>query len=172
MDSLAVTCWWTLELDKNWQGKWSAVVNWGRRALVKRFFNKYKSTSTREVRQIPKSSKRGETYLSLRPLRRNVYRNGTLPQQFNERYSYYYKEFLKSRIRITEFEAKCYVIQLIEGLEYLHRQGIVHRDIKLGNVFLSNKMQVKIGDFGLSAKVSHNRERRFTTCGTPNYIAP
>lgn len=33
-------------------------------------------------------------------------------------------------------------------------------------------MQVKIGDFGLSAKITHNRQRRFTTCGTPNYIAP
>ena len=51
-------------------------------------------------------------------------------------------------------------------------KGIVHRDIKLGNVFLNHKMQVKIGDFGLSAKLIHHRDRRYTTCGTPNYIAP
>lgn len=62
--------------------------------------------------------------------------------------------------------------QLVDGLEYLHGKGIVHRDMKLGNVFLNSKMQVKIGDFGLSAKLQHPRERRFTTCGTPNYIAP
>jgi polo-like kinase 1 len=61
---------------------------------------------------------------------------------------------------------------LIDGLEYLHKIGIVHRDIKLGNVFLNNKMQVKIGDFGLSAKLDNPRQRRYTTCGTPNYIAP
>ena len=66
-------------------------------------------------------------------------------------------EFIKSRIRITEFESKCYLHQLIEGLEYLHGKGIVHRDMKLGNVFLNSKMQVKIGDFGLSAKLQHHR---------------
>ena len=33
-------------------------------------------------------------------------------------------------------------------------------------------MQVKIGDFGLSTKVKSTKERRYTTCGTPNYIAP
>ncbi len=48
----------------------------------------------------------------------------------------------------------------------------MHRDIKLGNIFLNYKMQVKIGDFGLSTKLKSHRDRRFTTCGTPNYIAP
>lgn len=33
-------------------------------------------------------------------------------------------------------------------------------------------MEVKIGDFGLSTRLNHPRERRYTTCGTPNYIAP
>jgi serine/threonine protein kinase len=33
-------------------------------------------------------------------------------------------------------------------------------------------MEVKIGDFGLSTKLKGQREKRFTTCGTPNYIAP
>ena len=78
---------------------------------------------------------------------------------------------MKARVRLTEFEARYYIGQLIEGVGYLHSIGVVHRDLKLGNVFLDGKMQVKIGDFGLSAKV-RPRERRFTTCGTPNYIAP
>jgi serine/threonine protein kinase len=64
------------------------------------------------------------------------------------------------------------LLQLVDGLEYLHGEGILHRDIKLGNVFLNHKMQVKIGDFGLSVKMAHPKDRRYTTCGTPNYIAP
>jgi polo-like kinase 1 len=48
----------------------------------------------------------------------------------------------------------------------------VHRDIKLGNLFLSFKMEVKIGDFGLSRELKNGKEKRFTMCGTPNYIAP
>jgi polo-like kinase 1 len=49
---------------------------------------------------------------------------------------------------------------------------VVHRDLKLGNMFLTNKMQVKIGDFGLAAKLDFEGERKRTVCGTPNYIAP
>lgn len=63
-------------------------------------------------------------------------------------------------------------MQIVNGLEYLHRNNILHRDIKLGNIFLNYKMEVKIGDFGLSTRLKSHRERRFTTCGTPNYIAP
>ena len=49
---------------------------------------------------------------------------------------------------------------------------VVHRDLKLGNLFLTDKMQVKVGDFGLAAKLDFEGERRRTFCGTPNYIAP
>lgn len=50
--------------------------------------------------------------------------------------------------------------------------NILHRDIKLGNLFLNMKMEVKIGDFGLSRQLKQAKQRRYTTCGTPNYIAP
>lgn len=79
---------------------------------------------------------------------------------------------MRNRVRLTEFEARCYLRQLTHGLDYLHGRGIVHRDIKLGNIFLTSRMQVKIGDFGLSTRLENHRQRRFTTCGTPNYIAP
>ena len=49
---------------------------------------------------------------------------------------------------------------------------VVHRDLKLGNMFLTDKMHVKIGDFGLAAKLDFEGERKRTVCGTPNYIAP
>jgi polo-like kinase 1 len=44
--------------------------------------------------------------------------------------------------------------------------------LKLGNLFLSDKMEVKLGDFGLAAKLEFDSEKRHTICGTPNYIAP
>jgi polo-like kinase 1 len=44
--------------------------------------------------------------------------------------------------------------------------------LKLGNLFLTDKMQLKVGDFGLAAKVVFEGAKKRTICGTPNYIAP
>lgn len=59
----------------------------------------------------------------------------------------------------------------MQGISYLHANGIVHRDIKLENILLDGNGNVKIGDFGVSKKVGHN-ELLFEQCGTPAYIAP
>ena len=57
-------------------------------------------------------------------------------------------------------------------MKYLHSHRVIHRDLKLGNLFLNDKMEVKIGDFGLATKLEFDGERKRTICGTPNYIAP
>ena len=49
---------------------------------------------------------------------------------------------------------------------------MIHRDLKLGNLFLNENLQVKLGDMGLSTKLENADERKKTICGTPNYIAP
>ena len=49
---------------------------------------------------------------------------------------------------------------------------MIHRDLKLGNLFLTENLEIRIGDFGLAAKLNSDHERRKTMCGTPNYIAP
>jgi len=54
----------------------------------------------------------------------------------------------------------------------MHSNRVIHRDLKLGNLFLNDKMEIKIGDFGLAAKLEFDGERKKTFCGTPNYIAP
>lgn len=81
-------------------------------------------------------------------------------------------ELLKRRKRLTELEVQCYLLQIIGAMKYLQKNRVIHRDLKLGNLFLSEKMEVKLGDFGLASKLSFDGERRQTICGTPNYIAP
>lgn len=54
----------------------------------------------------------------------------------------------------------------------MHSNRVIHRDLKLGNLFLTDKMEIKVGDFGLAAKIEFEGERKRTICGTPNYIAP
>ena len=62
--------------------------------------------------------------------------------------------------------------QMFEGLFFIHNNKIIHRDLKLGNVFLNDNLECKIGAFGLATKVDYDGERKKTLCGTPNYIAP
>jgi serine/threonine protein kinase len=59
---------------------------------------------------------------------------------------------------------------VIEGIDYFHQNGIVHRDIKLENVFLSGTSEVKIADFGLNKVFKgQGAEALKTCCGTPGY---
>ncbi|XP_050824565.1 serine/threonine-protein kinase PLK1 [Gopherus flavomarginatus] len=81
-------------------------------------------------------------------------------------------ELHKRRKALTEPEARYYLRQTILGCQYLHGNQVIHRDLKLGNLFLNDDMEVKIGDFGLATKVEYDGERKKTLCGTPNYIAP
>ncbi|XP_029007396.1 serine/threonine-protein kinase PLK1 isoform X2 [Betta splendens] len=81
-------------------------------------------------------------------------------------------ELHKRRKAVTEPEARYYMTHLLNGVQYLHNNKVIHRDLKLGNVFLNDDMEVKIGDFGLATKIEFDGERKKTLCGTPNYIAP
>jgi polo-like kinase 1 len=81
-------------------------------------------------------------------------------------------ELIRRRKRLTEIELQCYILQIISALKYLHAHKVIHRDIKLGNLFMSDKMEIKLGDFGLATKLEFDGERKRTICGTPNYIAP
>lgn len=54
----------------------------------------------------------------------------------------------------------------------MHFNKVIHRDLKLGNLFLNDKMEIKLGDFGLATKLDYDDQKKKTICGTPNYIAP
>uniref|UniRef100_A0A671NLA0 Serine/threonine-protein kinase PLK n=1 Tax=Sinocyclocheilus anshuiensis TaxID=1608454 RepID=A0A671NLA0_9TELE len=79
---------------------------------------------------------------------------------------------LKARKVLTESEVRYYLRQIVSGLKYLHEQEILHRDLKLGNFFINESMELKVGDFGLAAKLEPIENRRRTICGTPNYLSP
>ncbi|KAM0437505.1 hypothetical protein ACHAPT_001869 [Fusarium lateritium] len=85
-------------------------------------------------------------------------------------------DMVKRRKGITEPEVRFYSVQIAGAIKYMHSKGIIHRDLKMGNIFLDSRMNAKIGDFGLAALLVTGRDmhtiRRTTLCGTPNYIAP
>jgi polo-like kinase 1 len=81
-------------------------------------------------------------------------------------------EMVKRRKRLKEIEVQCYTLQIVRALKYIHNHRIIHRDLKLGNLFLTSKLELKLGDFGLAAKLEYDGQKRKTLCGTPNYIAP
>ena len=81
-------------------------------------------------------------------------------------------ELQKRRKTVTEIEARYFLKQIMEAVNYLHEKNIIHRDLKLGNIFVNENMNLKLGDFGLATTIEYNGERKKTLCGTPNYIAP
>ncbi|KAF9235534.1 kinase-like domain-containing protein [Melanogaster broomeanus] len=81
-------------------------------------------------------------------------------------------DMLRCRRRFTEPEARFFVVQIIGACHYMHTHQVIHRDLKLGNLFLDSNMNIKVGDFGLAALIENPGERKKTICGTPNYIAP
>lgn len=55
-------------------------------------------------------------------------------------------ELHKRRKALTEPEARYYLRQIVLGCQYLHQNRVIHRDLKLGNLFLNEDLEVKIGE--------------------------
>lgn len=75
---------------------------------------------------------------------------------------------------LTEQNCKCLFYQITLAVQYLHSEGITHRDLKPDNILLANddiETVVKLTDFGLS-KFLHEYTVMKTICGTPQYVAP
>ncbi|GIY23983.1 hypothetical protein CEXT_166861 [Caerostris extrusa] len=81
-------------------------------------------------------------------------------------------EMHKRRKTLTVPEVRYFMRQIVLACKYMHDNKVIHRDLKLGNLFINDDMEIKVGDFGLATRINHDGERKKTLCGTPNYIAP
>uniref|UniRef100_H3D9S9 non-specific serine/threonine protein kinase n=1 Tax=Tetraodon nigroviridis TaxID=99883 RepID=H3D9S9_TETNG len=73
---------------------------------------------------------------------------------------------------LTEPQIKVVCRQMLEALTYLHSMKIIHRDLKAGNILLMLDGDIKLADFGVSAKNNKTLQRRDSFIGTPYWMAP
>lgn len=83
-------------------------------------------------------------------------------------------EFMRRRKDIDGKESFSIFSQIISGLHFLHSNGVVHRDLKPGNILLSDEgKHVKIGDFGLATLIeAGDGQTSRQKVGTPDYMGP
>ncbi|XP_011204222.2 serine/threonine-protein kinase 10 isoform X1 [Bactrocera dorsalis] len=73
---------------------------------------------------------------------------------------------------LTEPQIAYVCRHMTEGLNFLHNNKVIHRDLKAGNVLLTMEGGVKLADFGVSAKNKHTLQKHDTFIGTPYWMAP
>ena len=74
--------------------------------------------------------------------------------------------------QVAEIQAIGVGIQVAQGLQAAHQKGLIHRDVKPGNILFADAQTAKIVDFGLALLAEHEAEERGEVWGTPYYVAP
>jgi serine/threonine protein kinase len=79
--------------------------------------------------------------------------------------------WLAKRVTLNTAETRFYAAEIAAVLFYIHKQGIVYRDLKAENILIGSNGHIKLTDFGLAKKLLPG-ERTFSLCGTPQCMAP
>ena len=79
---------------------------------------------------------------------------------------------IAERGRLDSGQVTALVLQVAAALDYAHSRGVVHRDVKPGNIMLGADGKAKITDFGVAKLLSHEATQTGMMLGTPNYMAP
>ncbi|XP_059399632.1 NUAK family SNF1-like kinase 2 [Carassius carassius] len=80
-------------------------------------------------------------------------------------------DYICDKQHLSESQARIFFRQIVSAVHYCHRNGIVHRDLKLENILLDDNCNIKIADFGLSNLYQGDRFLQ-TYCGSPLYASP
>ncbi len=78
---------------------------------------------------------------------------------------------LQNKKPLKEEKIWKFFIEICVGLEYIHKNKILHRDIKTLNIFMNKNDEIKIGDLGV-AKMLNSNDFAQTMVGTPFYLSP
>ncbi|TXT04751.1 uncharacterized protein COLE_07570 [Cutaneotrichosporon oleaginosum] len=79
---------------------------------------------------------------------------------------------LKAFGKFNERLVASYVAKILEGLHYLHSQGVVHCDLKAANILSTKNGNIKLSDFGVSLNIIGRTVLKNEIAGTPNWMAP
>ncbi|WKY05340.1 hypothetical protein Q1695_005946 [Nippostrongylus brasiliensis] len=80
--------------------------------------------------------------------------------------------FVHERGKLSENDAKPLFAQIVAAVSHMHKNNLVHRDIKAENIMFSSPGIVKLVDFGFSCMIPSPAEQLTTFCGSPPYAAP
>src|SRR5438876_5081350 len=82
------------------------------------------------------------------------------------------KDYFQANERFTIADIVRIMAQILDALDYSHRQGVIHRDIKPANIIVLADGSVKVADFGIAHIETSNMTQVGTTLGTPAYMSP